>query len=452
MSVLFWNDVALEANRRDHSGPGAPSQGGPHRSSRALAIVHAAMADAYCCALRAESGGAPFDAAFVSALPPGDADPGAALAGAAHRTLTVLFPDQRAFLDDRLAAFLGDRGPSASVRAGLGFGRAIGQSLLDLRDDDGAAMFDEDDDQLYEPGGLPGLHDEDPLDPGQGFQGRRWGLVRPFLLRRAEVIGVLPPAPPTIADPRYRRDRDEVRDKGGRRGGIRTEEETEIGLFWAYDGATCVGSPPRLYNQAVRAVGEAEGRPLSEAEWVRLLALANLAMADAGIVAWQAKYVHNVWRPVLGVREDPALDGDDASQADAEWTPLGAPRSDGAACRGGFTPPSPSYPSEHAAFGAACLGAVLLFRAARGETHPDAVEVDLVSDELDDRTRDGVRPRRPRRFRSLEAMIRESGESRIFLGVHWRFDGVAGTATGRAVASRVSARAYAAVSMPANVA
>ena len=454
MSVLFWNDVALEANRLDHGALGTACQGGSPRSSRALAIVHAAMADAYALVLEAE-GCAAFDAAFVSALPPTEADPGAALAGAAHQTLSALHPDQRSFLDERLAAFLDGRERSPAVRAGLGFGRAVGQSLLALREDDGAAMFGDKDDVLYEPGGLPGMHDEDPLDPGQGFHGRRWGLVRPFLLERGEVIWALPPAPPRIADPCYRRDRAEVRDKGARRGGTRTEEETEIGLFWAYDGTPGVGTPPRLFNRAVRAIGEAERRPLSEGEWVRLLALANLAMADSCIVAWQAKYAHNLWRPVLGIREDPALDGDDASQRDADWTPLGVGRADNVSGRGGFTPPSPSYPSEHAAFGGACFGAMTLFRAARGEAHPDAVEVEMVSDELDGCTRDGrgnLRPRRPRRFASLEAMVRECADSRVFLGVHWRFDGTAGAAAGRAVAECVAGRAYAVTRVSANVA
>jgi hypothetical protein len=50
--ILYWNYVALEANRRDFSnGPGterpSPEQGGPTLSSRALAIVHLAMYDAH---------------------------------------------------------------------------------------------------------------------------------------------------------------------------------------------------------------------------------------------------------------------------------------------------------------------------------------------------------------------------------------------------------------------
>ena len=46
-SILFWNAVALEANRVSHSDPDKREQNGPTLSSRALAIVHLAMYDAY---------------------------------------------------------------------------------------------------------------------------------------------------------------------------------------------------------------------------------------------------------------------------------------------------------------------------------------------------------------------------------------------------------------------
>lgn len=44
--ILYWNHVALEANRADFTRE-KPEQGGPTLSSRALAIVHLAMYDAY---------------------------------------------------------------------------------------------------------------------------------------------------------------------------------------------------------------------------------------------------------------------------------------------------------------------------------------------------------------------------------------------------------------------
>ena len=44
-SILFWNAVALEADRIAHTDPDKREQNGPTLSSRALAIVHLAMYD-----------------------------------------------------------------------------------------------------------------------------------------------------------------------------------------------------------------------------------------------------------------------------------------------------------------------------------------------------------------------------------------------------------------------
>src|SRR5262249_22020256 len=86
----------------------------------------------------------------------------------------------------------------------------------------------------------------------------------------------------------------------------RTSDETVVGLYWAYDGPREIGTPPRFYNQIAREVA------ISKANTVdmnaRLFALVNVAMADAGILAWDQKYIHNLWRPVLAIREhDPSM-------------------------------------------------------------------------------------------------------------------------------------------------
>lgn len=64
----------------------------------------------------------------------------------------------------------------------------------------------------------------------------------------------------------------------------RTVDETIIGLYWAYDGAFNIGTPPRLYNQIVRQVAMAQGNTV--AEKARLFALVNAAMGDAAILCW----------------------------------------------------------------------------------------------------------------------------------------------------------------------
>ena len=61
----------------------------------------------------------------------------------------------------------------------------------------------------------------------------------------------------------------------------RTAEQTDIGLFWGYDGSIGLGVPPRLYNQIARVMAMHEHH--TTIENARLFALVNIAMADAGI-------------------------------------------------------------------------------------------------------------------------------------------------------------------------
>src|SRR5205807_363152 len=99
----------------------------------------------------------------------------------------------------------------------------------------------------------------------------------------------------------------------------------------------------------------------------RLFAFLNAAMADAGILAWDQKYIHNFWRPVVGIREHDKSMGPGATQADnnisndcdTSWLPLGSPRTNRIGKN--FTPPFPAYPSGHATFGAAAFHIARLF-------------------------------------------------------------------------------------------
>ncbi len=89
------------------------------------------------------------------------------------------------------------------------------------------------------------------------------------------------------------------------------------------------GTPPRFYNQIVRQVAKLKGN--SPAQNGRLFALVNAAMGDAGILAWEQQYIHNFWRPVVGIREQDSSMGPAGTTIRAEcdpgWLPLGAPAS-----------------------------------------------------------------------------------------------------------------------------
>jgi hypothetical protein len=179
-------------------------------------------------------------------------------------------------------------------------------------------------------------------------------------------------------------------------------------------------------------------------ELARLFALVNVAMADAAIACWESKYYYDFWRPVTGIREsDPGTgptgkgDNNPATVGDPAFTPLGAPASN---LNGpNFTPPFPSYPSGHACFGGA------LFQTLRYFYGTDQIAFTFVSDEFNGVTKDNegnVRPYRPRSFDSLSQAEEENGQSRIYLGIHWRFDDTNGIAQGRRVGDYVAPRIF----------
>jgi Vanadium chloroperoxidase N-terminal domain/PAP2 superfamily len=417
--ILYWNEVALEANRVAHTEKDG-KQTGPTLSSRALAIVHLAMHDAY---FGVQPNGHALYLPGATGLPPGG-NVDAAVAAAACATLVALHPSQTATFEAALGeAGIMDETAAESRAYGLAVANAILDKLAVKPGEPGA------DDAHYWPSLARGRHRKDPDDPGQPFHGPYYGTTaRRIAVTTEHALD----APPALADGDYKAALEEVRAKGGAPGlpTTRTPEETAIGIYWAYDGASEIGTPPRLYNQIVRTIAEAKGN--GPADNARLFALVNAAMGDAGIFSWKDKYGYDLWRPVLGIREhDPstgpqAVGGNDLDPcADPFWLPLGAPRTN--TDQKSFTPPFPAYPSGHATFGAAAFQMVRRFYACDPNL-PDDIAFEFVSDELDGKSkdRDGtVRTRHKRQFASLWQAIFENGQSRVFLGVHWVFDAFA---------------------------
>lgn len=435
-SILFWNAVALEANRISHSDPDKREQNGPTLSSRALAIVHLAMYDAYAGVV----GGAGFPRYFdpLPPLPIAGTSARDAVAGAAYTTLVDLYKAQRDFFDAQLSCF----DPSNDSYK---FGVAVGNALLTLRANDMDAR-----DCGYRVSPRRGRHRVDPDNPGQGFHAPYYGAqTKGFAISERHYLE----RPPFDEgrDPKYLQALNDVRARGikpdltatlpdalfGRR---RSGLETLMGIYWAYDGANRLGTPPRLYNQIIRRIAEAKKN--TEGQNARLFAFVNAAMGDAGILAWEQKYCHDFWRPVLGIREHDENLGPCApyealsvkfNEGDPGWLPLGAPSTNSPEMKN-FTPNFPAYPSGHATFGAAAFHITRMFYGIDpmdkndDKLLKDEMDRDLffVSDEFNGGNRDNdgtVRPRHTRFFSGgLWSMIIENAMSRVFLGVHWIFD------------------------------
>ena len=438
-AVLQWNEIAQRAASIDHryiTPSEDPRSGGwqfgPTRTSRAFAMISLAVADAVAAT----------DGTFAPYLPtaraPHGTDVDAAVAQAAHDVLAILYPLQAADFDTDLADALGPPPYRAAVSRGIALGRAAATAVLSARAADGSEWQTPFQPTEYVYGALPGEWRADPLHPEARPLTPDWGVVTPFVMTSGTQFRA--PPPPALDSAAYAAAFAEVKALGGDEVGtpsVRTFDQTMAGIYWGYDAQPFVCAPVKLYNQI--AVQLARRFHLSRAASARLLALVNVAMADAGIAVWETKFYYNFWRPVGGIREsDPGTgpsglgDGNSATVGDPTWLPLGAPADFGSGRN--FTPPFPAYTSGHAGFGGA------LFQTLRRFFGRDDIGFTFVSEELDGQTidQDGqVRPLLPRTFASLSEAEEENGQSRIYLGVHWAFDKVEGIHQGEQIADLV---------------
>ena len=130
--------------------------------------------------------------------------------------------------------------------------------------------------------------------------------MTPFTLLSAPQFWL--PGPPPLTSDTYARDYNEVKNIGGKVSTVRTAEQTQIARFW-FEG-------PGAWNAIARTVLTTRGADARDS--TRVLALMNLAMADAYIAGWKICYVYDLWRPVTAIREGDN-DGNDATVGDPTW-------------------------------------------------------------------------------------------------------------------------------------
>ena len=241
MPIMYWNDIALKANQADFSvdQPLSPEQGGPTLSSRALGIVHLAIYEAFATASGNPAGLEHYLLPASQVTLVGPADPAAAVAGAAHRALSVLYPRQRPTFD---AALVGaGLGSGANVVNGLDFGRHVADRIIQLRSQD----------PIVGDTTLAGIapkpdHRPDPqlvkVAPDkfeiQKTHGAYYGGAHTFAA--SNLLALDPPPYSAGTAPAYRSALHEVRTKGiapELAGTVplasqRTTDETMMGVFW----------------------------------------------------------------------------------------------------------------------------------------------------------------------------------------------------------------------------
>ena len=322
----------------------------------------------------------------------------AAAAQAAHDALVGLFPAQAPVLGLQLLASLQGIPDGPAKTQGVQVGRAAAQILLAVRANDGASAV-----VTYTPGPNPG--DWQPTPPAFGPPAfPQWPAVTPFALDSGSQLRS--PPPPALTSAEYTSAFKEVKELGSLTSPTRTADQTEAALFWNGIVTPNAGSAEN-WNRISQTVAVARGNTLVEN--ARLFALVNLAVADAVIGCWDAKYTYNYWRPVTAIRAADTDDNPD-TEADPTWTPLMN------------TPSHPSYISGHSSVAGA--GSVVL--AAFFGT--DAVPFNYSWSGL---------PGVTRSYAGFRVAAEEIAMSRIWAGFHWNFDNNAALALGRSVGAYV---------------
>jgi hypothetical protein len=383
--VTEWNTVYLNTVRVV-GGPPCPL-------ARAAAMMHVAMFDAL------ESIDHRYTPLIVKDYAaPVNANRKAAIASAAHDVLVSLYPARAAVFDAALNSSLAQIPAGPSRDAGVAAGSEVAARVVADHSDDQPFMTDTN----YVYGTGPGAYQPTfpdfttpPFSPG-------WGHCKPWCMVSGDQFR--PKRGPLgytvmsqlITSSRYAEQFREVMNYGKRQSTVRTADQTELAWFWAND-RNGTYKPAGHLNYIAQIVSVQQGLNLEQN--ARLFAMLNVAMGDAGIVAWDGKYMTDIdlWRPITAIR-NADTDGNPLTKANKNWVPLLD-----------FSPPFPGYISGHATFGGAWAATMKAFFGT------DNITFSATSDEP---ASAGV----VRTFRSFSEAGYEDAISRIYLGVHFRMD------------------------------
>jgi hypothetical protein len=314
----------------------------------------------------------------------------ASAASAAATALALLHPQAanefKAALDEYLRHVVA---PPGAIEAGIRLGETVARRMVESRATDGATEVDP-----YRPKTTPGQY-----VPTATMVCSTWPSMRPFALASPSQFR---PGPPVALQSReWAADYNEIRELGGKTSSNRTARQTETARFWLMTG-------PQAYHPLARQM--VLDRHLDLVDSARFMARFAVALTDAYIAAFDAKYHYEFWRPVTAIR-NVDLNTNPATRPDATWQPLDA------------TPMHPEYPCAHCIESGAAR--VVLESLAEGGPMP---ELSLTS---------STAPAATHRWSNLEEFTTEVANARIWAGFHYRFSTRVGTALGGQVARYV---------------
>lgn len=321
-----------------------------------------------------------------------------------------------------LSAYLAEeerigRGPGAS--AGSTVGRLAALRMLRVRQDDGTGEG-----PPYVPGQMPGAW----RPTGSGCEQAvtpNFGEVRPFTMAspwqfRPQRPGEFGTYAELLESELYAEQYTKVKTVGrfdAEQRGNRTSEQSLIAVFWSNDVDGTYHPPGQLLDHT-RIISQQYGLTLGQN--ARLFGLVGLALGDGAISSFDSKYETEIdlWRPETAIHLA-ETDGNQATTEDPGWEPLLL----NAAETLRINPCFPAYTSGHATFAGAWERVIQGYFGLDPDDPSDTISYIGTTDDPQAR---GV----TREFPSISAAAAEMANSRVYLGVHFPFDGTFGLSAG----------------------
>ncbi len=284
--------------------------------------------------------------------------------------LAELYPNEPAVRLERQAEEIARARVQAGVNypsdvdAGLALGRRVAERVIDRANNDGA-------DREWDgsrPGSGPRFWEPPPGSAARPVSPVA-GTWETWLMKSGSQFR--PPAPPPFGTPAFlEQARAVIRAQQQL-----TPEQKRAALFW--QGGEGTALPPGIWMQVV--LERLHDEPLTTPRTTRLFAALTVAMADAGVAAWDAKYTYWYPRPENGIRDS----------LDPDWKPFVE------------TPLFPSYVSGHSTYSGAAAEVL-------AHVFPDQAQL-------------------------WRERGREAGLSRIWGGIHYPVDDIPGARMGRRI-------------------
>lgn len=451
--AIGWNKVVLAAIRATRAAP--------PMATRAMAVVHTAMYDAWAAYDPVAVGTRHGSALRRHRVEQTEANAVRAFSFAAYAALLDQFPSQKIALDTHMAALglaiadgTGDPASPAGVgalaaRSVIVHAHADGSNQLGLLTASGIAYADYSGYQAMNPPLVlveptprsaipyPGLWQPVTFrDPAgvlrtPGYLAPFWGQVRPFALRSGSQFR--PPPPAALGSTAFT---EQVRIVLESQAAL-TETHKVMADYWA--GGAGGELPSSYWSDFAQFVSRRDNH--SEAQDIKLLFALSNALFDAGIAAWDAKRAFNSARPITMIRYlfngrtvrsygPQGPEGGLRVVAGEAWMPFYP-----------VTAPAPSHPdyvSGHSSYSMAAAEVLRLFTGSPTFGHSVTVKAGTLSFEPGLPARDVTLA-----WNTFSAAAVEAGNSRIYAGIHTPQADVAGRRLGEQVAAAVFARAKA---------